>query len=94
MLPIVAAIAEPLACAVHTVAGCPPGGTVLDMFAGSGTTGVAAIRGGFNFIGCDEGGPGGKYLPILVGRVQRRRAPGGRPAASGAELVLAANGLL
>lgn len=48
----------------------PPGGTVLDPFAGSGTTGVAAIRLGMSFIGCDEGGPGGKYLPILVGRIQ------------------------
>lgn len=48
----------------------PPGGTVLDPFSGSGTTGVAAIKAGFNFVGCDEGGPGGKYLPILVGRVR------------------------
>jgi site-specific DNA-methyltransferase (adenine-specific) len=29
----------------------PPGGTVLDMFAGSGSTGIAAILGGFVFIG-------------------------------------------
>jgi len=31
----------------------PPGGTVLDMFCGSGTTGVAARHEGFRFIGCD-----------------------------------------
>lgn len=31
----------------------PPGGLVLDPFTGSGSTGVAAVREGFNFIGCD-----------------------------------------
>lgn len=31
----------------------PPSGAVLDPFAGSGTTGVAAIMEGFNFIGID-----------------------------------------
>jgi len=29
----------------------PPGGTVLDPFAGAGTVGVAAIKDGFNFVG-------------------------------------------
>ena len=33
----------------------PPGGTVLDMFSGSGSTGKAAIREGFSFIGIDSG---------------------------------------
>jgi hypothetical protein len=32
----------------------PPGGTVLDPFAGSGTTGVAAIQCGFSFIGVER----------------------------------------
>jgi len=32
----------------------PPGGTVLDPFMGSGTTGVAAIREGFDFVGIDN----------------------------------------
>jgi len=31
----------------------PPGGTVLDMFMGSGSTGCAAVLEGFNFIGID-----------------------------------------
>jgi DNA modification methylase len=32
---------------------CPPGGIILDPFMGSGTTGIAAGRNGFDFIGCD-----------------------------------------
>jgi len=31
----------------------PPGGTILDPFMGSGTTGIAAGRNGFDFIGCE-----------------------------------------
>jgi site-specific DNA-methyltransferase (adenine-specific) len=31
----------------------PPGGTVLDLFLGSGTTGVAAMHEGFDFIGSE-----------------------------------------
>lgn len=32
----------------------PPGGTVLDPFAGSGSTGIAAVANGFGFIGCEQ----------------------------------------
>lgn len=32
----------------------PAGGTVLDPFAGSGTTGVAALAEGFGFLGCEQ----------------------------------------
>lgn len=48
----------------------PPGGTVLDPFAGSGSTGVAAIQEGVNFIGCELGGDNDEYLPILTGRIR------------------------
>lgn len=35
------------------LAGCPEGGTVLDTFSGSGTTGVVAVRHGRNYIGIE-----------------------------------------
>ncbi|WP_100466686.1 DNA-methyltransferase [Mycobacteroides abscessus] len=44
----------PLALAQHCVmAGCKPGGTVLDPFSGSATTGLAAQRLGRKYIGID-----------------------------------------
>lgn len=51
----------------------PPGGTVLDPFAGSGTTLVAAVVEGFAAIGCEMTA---EYLPIIEGRV--RHAIGAR----------------
>jgi site-specific DNA-methyltransferase (adenine-specific) len=44
----------------------PPGGTVLEPFAGSGTTLAAAIIEGFNVIGCELTAD---YLPIIEGRI-------------------------
>jgi hypothetical protein len=44
----------------------PPNGTVLDPFAGSGTTLVAAVLEGFNAVGCEITD---EYLPIIDGRV-------------------------
>lgn len=32
----------------------PPGGLVLDPFAGSGTTGIAALLEGFSFVGIEK----------------------------------------
>lgn len=45
-----------------------PGGTVLDPFMGSGTTGVAAIREGFRFIGCEMTD---EYVPIATARIDK-----------------------
>ena len=44
----------------------PPGGTVLEPFAGSGTTMAAAILEGFDVIGCELTAD---YLPIIEGRI-------------------------
>jgi site-specific DNA-methyltransferase (adenine-specific) len=44
----------------------PPGGTVLDPFTGSGTTGCAAVLEGFNFIGCERDP---EYVPIANARI-------------------------
>lgn len=45
----------------------PPGGLVLDPFAGSGTTGCAAALEGFNFVGI-ESEPA--YVPLARGRIE------------------------
>ena len=45
----------------------PPGGTVLDPFLGSGTTAVAAILEGFEWIGCEMTED---YFPIIEARVE------------------------
>src|SRR5699024_9626823 len=46
----------------------PPNGIVLDPFAGSGSTLVAAKREGFGFIGIELGGENDEYIPILEAR--------------------------
>jgi hypothetical protein len=45
----------------------PPGGTVLEPFAGSGTTLMACVMEGFNGIGIEMTD---EYLPIIEGRVR------------------------
>lgn len=50
---------------------CPPGGTVLDPFLGSGTTGVAAVLEGFNFVGIDNEA---EYLTIAEKRIAHAAA--------------------
>jgi site-specific DNA-methyltransferase (adenine-specific) len=44
----------------------PPGGAILDPFMGSGSTGKAATREGFGFIGIEKDE---KYMAIARGRV-------------------------
>jgi DNA modification methylase len=45
----------------------PPGGTVLDPFMGSGSTGKAAVYEGFNFVGVEMTD---EYLPIAKARIE------------------------
>jgi DNA modification methylase len=45
----------------------PPSGVVLDPFAGSGSTGKAAIREGFRFIGIEQDP---EYLEIAKCRIE------------------------
>lgn len=52
------------------LAGCPVGGTVLDPFTGSGTTGVVAKRLGRNFVGA-EINP--EYWEMAMGRIASTR---------------------
>lgn len=51
----------------------PPGGTVLDPFMGSGTTGIAAIREGFSFIGIEREH---EYMPIAEARISHALGSG------------------
>jgi site-specific DNA-methyltransferase (adenine-specific) len=45
----------------------PPGGLVLDPFTGSGTTGVAALREGMAFVGCEQSED---YIKIATARLR------------------------
>ena len=54
----------PLALAERCIlAGCRPGGTVLDPFCGSGTTGMAALKHGRRFVGIDLSA---RYLDLAL----------------------------
>ena len=50
----------------------PPGGTVLEPFAGSGTTVEACIVEGFHCIAIEKTD---EYLPLTVARIHRQRNP-------------------
>ena len=50
----------------------PPGGTVLEPFAGSGTTVEACIVEGFHCIAIEREA---EYLPLIEQRIYRRRDP-------------------
>jgi site-specific DNA-methyltransferase (adenine-specific) len=47
---------------------CPPGGTILDPFAGSGTTLEAGMLEGFHVIGVERQP---EYLPLIEQRIER-----------------------
>ena len=51
----------------------PPGGLVLDPFMGSGTTGIAAVREGFDFVGIEMNA---EYLSIAEARIEHAKAKG------------------
>lgn len=53
------------------LSGCPVGGTVLDPFNGSGTTGVVAIENGRNYIGIELNE---KYAVMAEKRLEREAA--------------------
>lgn len=53
------------------VASCPPGGTVLDPFAGSCTVGVAALATGRRFIGIEKNRA---YVPAAIDRLNAWRS--------------------
>lgn len=50
----------------------PPGGTILDPFMGSGSTGKAALLEGFHFIGCERED---EYMPIAQARIAAALRP-------------------
>ncbi len=52
----------------------PPGGMVLDPFLGSGTTGMAALDEGFDFIGIDQDK---HYVDLARHRIDHRHIVGG-----------------
>ena len=58
----------------------PPGGTVLEPFAGSGTTVEACLLEGFQCIAIEREAD---YLPLIVQRINRRRDPVEAVKASG-----------
>jgi DNA modification methylase len=45
---------------------CPPGGAILDPFCGSGTTGIAALEHGCEYVGVENFS---RYVPIAEGRL-------------------------
>ena len=57
---------------------CPPGGTVLDPFAGSGTTGEAALIEGFDVVLVEREA---QYLPLIDQRLDRAPSTAQRGAA-------------
>lgn len=63
----------------------PPGGTVLEPFAGSGTTVEACLLEGFQCIAIEKTD---EYLPLIMQRIHRRRDPVAAIRQTGDELGL------
>lgn len=63
----------------------PPGGTILEPFAGSGTTVEAALLEGFKIIAIERETD---YLPLITQRINRRRDPIAYLEAAGDDLGL------
>ena len=62
----------------------PADGLVIDPFAGSGTTGVAALREGVRFAGCEKEA---EYVKIASDRLAAAGAPAALPARSAAPVA-------
>ncbi len=67
----------------------PPGGTVLDPFAGSGTTLEAAMLEGFNVIGIEREAD---YLPLIRARIERATTELEARAEAEADMLFALDG--
>jgi DNA modification methylase len=57
---------------------CPPGGAILDPFAGSGTTGIAAVEHGCSYVGIEQMP---RYVEVARERIQKaqEKARGAAP---------------
>lgn len=62
---------KPIELLEHLMSICPDGGTVMDLFMGSGSTGVACVKTGRRFIGMelDQG-----YFEAAKRRIEEARA--------------------
>lgn len=58
----------------------PPGGTVLDPFCGSGSTGIAAVQEGFSFVGIEQSGEYVDIARLRIGHMVAKMATSGRQA--------------
>ncbi|GAB2866180.1 site-specific DNA-methyltransferase [Hymenobacter ruber] len=61
----------PLALARRILCSVGPGGIVLDPFMGSGTTAIAAVREGYQYIGIEQNAG---YIKLAEGRLQAEAA--------------------
>jgi len=57
---------------------CPPGGTVLDPFTGSGSTGAAVLLEGRRFVGIERDG---RYIPAACARIAHWATVADQPSA-------------